>query len=39
MDRKSGRGKLFLTNGESFNGNFDEDYLTGSGVFYRGNET
>lgn len=33
-DLKEGRGKLMLTNGEYFIGNFSEDMIQGSGKFF-----
>jgi hypothetical protein len=31
-DLKEGRGELFLTNGEHFEGNFHADFVEGEGV-------
>lgn len=33
MDNKAGRGKLYLTNGEIFEGEFKEDSIEGQGQF------
>jgi hypothetical protein len=32
-DNKSGEGKLILSNGEEFHGNFNNDFVNGKGVF------
>ena len=34
---KSGRGILYLSNGEYFEGDFRNDYAEGEGIFVRGN--
>jgi hypothetical protein len=33
-DNKSGEGKLILSNGEEFHGNFNNDFVHGKGIFY-----
>ena len=33
FDNKEGKGKLYLTNGECFEGMFNEDSINGSGRF------
>lgn len=35
MDNKHGKGKLFLSNGEIFDGWFKEDMIDGEGVLTR----
>lgn len=35
MDNKHGKGKLYLSNGEIFEGNFKEDMVDGEGVLSR----
>ena len=35
MDKKEGFGTLYLTNGEKFAGNFEEDEAKGFGNFYK----
>ena len=37
MDNKHGKGKLFLSNGEVFEGHFKEDMVDGEGVLTRDN--
>jgi hypothetical protein len=38
-DNKEGHGKLYLTNGEVFVGNFEGDEVNGEGCFYRRDKT
>jgi hypothetical protein len=36
-DFKHGRGRLYLSNGEYFDGEFRDDCLEGNGTFYKAN--
>lgn len=38
-DNKHGKGKLFLSNGETFQGHFDRDLISGEGTFCRSDGT
>jgi hypothetical protein len=34
-NKKAGKGKLYLVNGERFEGEFLDDYVNGEGVYYK----